>query len=222
MACFGVKVQRTERGWHVPEGVHYHTPGRIKAEGDWSNAAFWLTAGVLSGGIEMTGLTPDSPQGDRAILRILSEMGAQFKVSYGAIRALPSQLHGIDIDARQVPDLVPILCIVAGAASGTTRILNAARLRIKESDRLSAMAQVLSALGVSVTEQPDGLIIKGRGSFTGGCVPCALDHRIVMSTAVAACRACAPVIILDAQAAEKSYPRFYHDYQALGGKLNVL
>ena len=93
---------------------------------------------------------------------------------------------------------------------------------ISDTGRLSAMAQVLSALGVSVTEQPDGLIIKGRGSFTGGCVPCALDHRIVMSTAVAACRACAPVIILDAQAAEKSYPRFYHDYQALGGKLNVL
>ena len=131
-------------------------------------------------------------------------------------------LHGIDIDVRQVPDLVPILCIAAGAAEGTTRILNAARLRIKESDRLCAMANALTVLGVSVEELPDGLVIEGRGSFTGGTVDSVRDHRIAMSAAVAAIKANAPVTILDAHSAEKSYPHFYQDYQALGGKLHVL
>jgi len=221
MARFGVNVARTAGGWHVPN-VRYHSPEKLAAEGDWSNAAFWLTAGVLSNGIAMTGLSPASPQGDRAIVDLLAQMGARLTWEGETLTAHPSALHGIDIDVRQVPDLVPILCIAAAAAEGTTRILNAARLRIKESDRLCSMANALTALGIPVQELPDGLVIEGRGEFSGGTVDSVKDHRIAMSAAVAAAKACSPIIILDAQAAEKSYPRFYQDYQALGGMLHVL
>lgn len=221
MARFGVAAERTANGWRVPS-ARYRSPGRIAAEGDWSNAAFWLTAGILSGGVEVTGLDPASPQGDKAILEILSRMGAELSVSGGVVSARPSRLHGAEIDVRQTPDLVPILCIAAGAAQGVTRIFNAARLRIKESDRLSAMARALSALGVQTEELPDALVIHGNGGFTGGSVNSENDHRIAMSAAVAAVKASGSVTIADAQAAEKSYPRFYDDYQALGGNVHVL
>ena len=127
-------------------------------------------------------------------------------------------LQAQDIDAAAIPDLVPVLAVLAANAKGTSRIFNAARLRLKESDRLETVAALLRSLGGDVTVTADGLIIQGTG-LTGGTVESFFDHRIAMAAAVAATFASGPVTIRNAQAVEKSYPGFWADFQALGGKL---
>ena len=128
----------------------------------------------------------------------------------------------MEIDASQLPDLVPILAVTAALAKGRTRIYNAARLRIKESDRLAAMADGLRRLGVPVQETPDGLLIDGVETLHGGEVNGYNDHRIVMAFSIAALRADSPVIISDAESIRKSYPTFFEDYNRLGGKADVV
>jgi 3-phosphoshikimate 1-carboxyvinyltransferase len=145
-----------------------------------------------------------------AILDLLQRFGASVKkdAENGAVTVSPAPLHGITIDAKQIPDLVPILAVVASVATGKTVISGAARLRLKESDRIATTAALLRALGGSVCETEDGLIIEGRAP-TGGTVDGANDHRIVMSAAIAALRASGEVTILGAEAVAKSYPTFF-------------
>jgi 3-phosphoshikimate 1-carboxyvinyltransferase len=193
-------------------------------EGDWSNAAFWLCAGALSAdpaGVEVTGLDLASTQGDRAVLDVLRAMGAAVaeKPEAGAARVAAGDLADVTIDAHDVPDLVPVLAVTAAAARGTTRVVNAARLRIKESDRLATTAELLRALGVQVEELPDGLVIEGLAGapFSACTVSAHGDHRIAMAAAVAATRADGPVTVDGAQAVAKSYPAFFADLLDLGG-----
>ncbi len=195
------------------------------AEGDWSNAAFFLAAGALSqtGSVTVGGLLTDSAQGDRAIVSLLCQFGAGVRQDDdGGITAFGRPLQGCSIDAAAIPDLVPILAVCGCAAAGETRITNASRLRLKESDRLKTVAAALNALGGRVRELPDGLIIEGSGSLRGGTVNCCNDHRIAMSMAIAALLCKEPVVLDGAEAVEKSYPRFFSDYQSLGGMLHVL
>ena len=128
------------------------------------------------------------------------------------------ELKAQDIDAAAIPDLVPVLAVLAANAQGASRIYNAARLRLKESDRLSTVAALLRNLGGKVEITADGLTIEGTG-LTGGVVDSYFDHRIAMAAAVAATSAHGPVVLRNAQAVEKSYPGFWADFQALGGKL---
>ena len=128
---------------------------------------------------------------------------------------------GLDIDAAAIPDLVPILAVCGCAAEGETRIFNAARLRLKESDRLQTVSAAIRALGGDADELPDGLVIRGR-ALSGGEVDCANDHRIVMSMAMAAMLCGGPVVLDGAEACRKSYPGFFDDYQSLGGIADVL
>lgn len=187
--------------------------------GDWSGAAFFLTAGVLSAegdSITLTGLDTTSRQGDKAIVDILRAMGGRIEVrSDGALTAYPSHLRGCVMDASQVPDLVPILAVAASVAEGETRIVGASRLRLKESDRLQTVHAMLTALGGHVTETDDGLIIRGVPRLTGGVVDAAGDHRIAMSGAIAAtvCTGC--VTVTGAEAVGKSYPAFWDVMDAL-------
>ena len=120
------------------------------------------------------------------------------------------------------PDLLPPLAVMAAIRQGTTCFVNAARLRIKESDRLATVHQLLTALGGQAEEGPDSLTVHGVSAFTGGTVDGANDHRIVMAAAIAATRANAPVTILGAEAVNKSYPSFWEDYKRLGGVFDVL
>lgn len=201
---FGITVGPTASGWRVPGNQRYHTPGEAAVEGDWSAAAFWLAANALGADIAVKGVDEDSVQGDRAVADLLGR---------------PS------IDATHVPDLVPALAVAAANLPQRTVITGAARLRLKESDRLQTVADLLSALGHGVTVTEDGLVIDG-----GRPKPCdapvrtvdgANDHRIVMAAAVAAACADRPVRILGAQAVEKSYPDFFRDFIKLGGNAHV-
>lgn len=186
-------------------------------EGDWSNAAFPLCMGA-----EVTGLNPDSTQGDKAIIDVLKKMGAEISQSGGSYKADVSALHGCRIDASDIPDAVPVIAAVAATAEGETVIYNAERLRLKESDRIQTTAHMIRSLGGDITETDDGMIIKGKKILSGGETPSFNDHRIAMAAAVAACRCQGDVIIRNAEAVNKSYPEFFNDYNRLGGQSNVL
>ena len=187
--------------------------------GDWSGAAFFLTAGVLGEdgcSITLTGLDMKSRQGDQAIVDLLRMMGGQIEVhADGLLTAHPSQLRGCVIDARQVPDLVPILAVAASVAEGETHIVGAARLRLKESDRLKTVSDMISALGGDISETDDGLIIRGVPHLKGGIVNAVGDHRIAMSGAVASTVCNGRVTVVGAESVAKSYPAFWEEFGRL-------
>lgn len=214
----GIQLKKDDRLYQIPGGQRYHAPSRCAVEGDWSNSAFFLCMGALStSGVCVFGLDPDSAQGDRAVHDLLRRFGAEVWVQSDRAQVRRGQLRGIRIDAAPIPDLIPVLSVVAAVAEGETRIENAARLRLKESDRLQSTAAMLTSLGADVAELPDGLIIRGKPQLAGGTVDACNDHRIAMAAATAACTCREPVTVLQAQCVEKSYPRFWEDFEALEG-----
>ena len=192
------------------------SPGTVTVEGDWSNAAFWLAAGAVAGGVSVSGLDLASAQGDRAIMACAAAFGARV-VAPATLPPLPPTRCGRTIDVRDTPDLVPPLAAIAANSMGTTVIANAGRLRLKESDRLKTVREALSAMGASVDEEPDALVIHGTGPLSGGVVDTANDHRIAMMAAIAGANATGPTTIRGAECVAKSYPRFFEDFRALGG-----
>lgn len=207
----------------IPGGQRYKAPAEYTVEGDWSNAAFWLAAGALAdGGIRCLGLRMDSHQGDKKIVDIMKSMGADVKVCSDSITVKKSSLSGITVDAGAIPDMVPALSLLASVAEGETRIVNAERLRIKESDRLSSISDVLKRLGADITELKDGLVIKGVKKLKGGQVNGHNDHRIVMMAAVASLVSEAPVVINGSKAVNKSYPEFFTRMKELGLDGNLI
>ena len=222
---FGIEIHEPESGlFLIPGGQVYSGPSKMEVEGDWSNAAFWMAVGIIGGGpVTVTGLNLQSVQGDRAICDVLRRFGAVIQESEEAGSVTCSRpengvLHGCDIDVKDIPDAVPILSVVAAAAAGDTKLFNAGRLRIKESDRLQTVSAMLTALGASVEEGQDWLVIHGAGpdaNLAGGTVDGAGDHRIVMSGAVAAMLCTGPVTILGAQAVNKSYPGFFEEREKM-------
>jgi 3-phosphoshikimate 1-carboxyvinyltransferase len=214
---FGVEV-RNEGNCFFVRGNQAYTSQHIAVEGDWSQAAFFLVAGAISGGVRVSGFDADSLQPDSVITELLMRMGADISWEGDEFVSAPSRLQGVEIDVSQCPDLVPPLAVAAAFAQGTTRITGAARLRIKESDRLSVLAQNLNALGIRTEEQPDGLIIHG-GRIIDGEADSFGDHRIAMAFSVAAAASEQGVVIRGAQCVDKSYPKFYEDFAKLGGKL---
>lgn len=222
LRTFGIHVVPTQQGWKIPGNQKYH-PVDIAVEADYSNAAFWLAAGALGEGLSVQGLSESSTQGDREILSLLRRFGAVLCSGESGIFVSGQPLRGITIDAAQIPDLVPILAVLAAYSEGKTTIQNAGRLRLKECDRLAAISDLLGRLGADIEEHPDSLVIRGKSVLPGGVeVDGWGDHRIVMSAAIAALRCERPVKITGAQAIQKSYPSFFEDYQALGGICHVL
>ena len=196
-----------------------HTPGEAfrvcpaayqpfdrTVEADWSQAAFWYAAIALGSQLELTGLNAFSVQGDMAVVPHFLRL---------------TQPGDREIDVSGIPDLLPPLAVMAAVRSGTTRFVNAARLRMKESDRLETTAALLTTLGISAQAGPDFLTVQG-GAITGGTVDGANDHRIVMAAAIAATASSSPVTIRGAEAVKKSYPDFWEVYQSLGGVIHVL
>lgn len=221
----GITIFEDEPGrFIVPGGQEYRLQGEHDAGGDWSSAAFWLAVGAASAGGNMTvqGLDPESLHGDKAVVNILEEMGAEISRTGNDLTIKPHSLRSLIIDVRNTPDLVPAIAVAACKASGKTVIMNAERLRLKESDRLHAITEVLKSLGAMVNERPDGLEIFGGYRLHGGKVSSFNDHRIAM---MAAClKGQTPegpegdIIIEGAEAVNKSYPGFWEDYRLLGGK----
>ena len=206
LAQFGVAAEYDgDRRFRVPGNQAYRHRD-LAIEGDWSNAAFWFAAAFLGHRVDVEGLNPRSVQGDRVIGEQLARL---------------TQPGPAELDVSQCPDLVPPLAAMAALRAGeTTAIVNAARLRIKESDRLASVTQVLNALGAGVEEHADHLVLRGRERLAGGVtVSGHNDHRIAMMAAIAATRCQGPVTITGAECVNKSYPRFWADYEALDGQI---
>lgn len=214
----GIRFDKTGQSSFIPGGQRCSLPETCRVEGDWSNAAFFLCMGALSHeGVTVYGLDPASPQGDRAVLDILRRFGACVSENGGAVKVKRAPMRGIEIDAAPIPDLIPVLSVVAAAAGGETHIINAGRLRLKESDRLKSTARLLRDLGGSVEELESGLIINGGRTLAGGTAETFRDHRIAMSAAVAACICAGSVTVTDSGCVAKSYPRFWDDLGQLHG-----
>ena len=206
----GVRIERKGQTWTVPGSQRFRLPGFLCAEGDWSNAAFFLCMGALSEeGVTVRGLNLDSSQGDKAVLEILERFGAVVSTDTDSVTVRRGELRPVTIDAAPIPDLIPVLSVLACGAVGDTHIKNAARLRMKESDRLQSTARLINDLGGNAEELPEGLVIHGTGALYGGTVDPCNDHRIAMSAAVAACMCTEWVTVLDAQCVQKSYHSFW-------------
>ena len=197
---FGVKIEETASGYFV-EGDQSFVPQKTTIEADMSQAASFVTANALGSHIEIEGLNLNSLQGDRAIIDIVNN----------------SKGNACDVDASQIPDLVPILTVLAALSKGVSHITNCERLRLKESDRLAVITAELNKLGAKVTENTDNLVIEGVDLLHGGICESHVDHRIPMALAIAATCADGPVRINGAECGSKSYPNFFEDFAMLGG-----
>ena len=216
---FGVDVKRDAHGFEI-KGNQTYQPATTEVEGDFSQAAFFLVAGLIGEEITLFGLNPSSKQGDKKIVDLLKKMGGNiiFDDKKKAYIASPSVTKGITIDLTDIPDLGPILMVLASLSEGITHFKGVSRLRIKESDRLAAMDQALSILGVSMKIQDDEAWIEGVKNFKGNVnLNGAKDHRIVMALSIASLKANGAITISTAESISKSYPTFFEIFNHLGG-----
>ncbi|MDD7430115.1 MAG: 3-phosphoshikimate 1-carboxyvinyltransferase [Oscillospiraceae bacterium] len=205
---FGIEIRELSLGDHpafLIKGNQKYIASDAVVEGDYSQAAFYYVANAMGSVITVNNLNEDSIQGDKEIMNI--------------IRSCGMAMNPFTVDVGDIPDLVPILTVLGSFTNGVSRIVNAARLRIKESDRLTAIADALNNIGGQVEAGEDSLTIYPIKHFTGGTVDACNDHRIVMAAAIAATRSLNPVTIIGCEAVNKSYPSFFDDFRSLGGEV---
>lgn len=213
MKHFGVDVDNIDhRTYNIPGRQNYRSE-EYHVEGDWSQAAFFLAAGALGYPVKCQNLTLSSAQGDKAILDIIKGMGGTIAAGNNSFSALPSTLTSLDVDVREIPDLVPVLAVLCSLAKGKSRITGAGRLRHKESDRLDAITSELCKLGANIKQGSDELVIEGKEFLNGGSVDAHGDHRIAMALAVAGIKCICPVHLTGWQSVDKSYPKFWGDFE---------
>ncbi len=247
---FGIKIDKCDNGFDIPGGQKYIAPldgdeTEIVAEGDWSNSAYLMAIGALGCGrsfdrLSVTGLNPDSIQGDAAVVGIFGQFGIDISIR----RDPDTQLAGytitgnpskpVDIECSQIPDLVPALAVVAAFTEGDSIFRNVSRLRAKECDRVEAVKDMLETAGilVDITSENgvENMTVHGKGSYPSGSrigndtgntlsIRSYNDHRIAMAASAIAFATGIPVIIEDAMAVDKSYPGFYDVTKKLGAEV---
>lgn len=220
LSDYGVFVQETDYGYFI-KGNQKYAVRDYTVEGDWSHAAFFMSAAAIGGKITLKGLDMNSAQGDKAVVDVMRMFGAEVTVGENAVTCEKSELHGIDIDCDNIPDMVPAIAVTAAFAQGKTVIRGAQRLRFKESDRIEAIVSNLRKMGVDVAETDDGMIINPCGVCSAQ-LKGYNDHRIVMAFSVAGLFAKGKICIDEAESVNKTYPSFFDDFNKLGGKANVI
>lgn len=222
MQRFGVVAEPSD-GWNsitIPGGQDYSLSD-FDIEGDYSSAAFLMVAGAMTGRVRITGLSKNTNQGDAKIVSILQEMGVSIHAARDGYDINKSESTSLNIDASDIPDLVPILAVLATKTDGETQIFNAKRLRYKESNRLATISQELKKMGANIREIEDGLIILGSTTLRGTRVKSHGDHRIGMACVVAGLTADGPMEIEGIECVSKSYPSFIEDLQSVGGQIKI-
>jgi len=213
LARFGITINAAGNGAFFIKGGQRYRPACYAVENDYSQAAFFLCAAALGAGVKCNALNPEGAQGDKYILNILKQAGAN--VGFGAngiVSVTGSNLKAIEADARQIPDLIPPVTVLCCFCEGTSRVINAGRLRLKESDRLRALASEFGRLGAKIKENADSLEITGVKQLKGGYADSHGDHRIAMALAAAAVRCESPVVINGWECVDKSYPQFWDHF----------
>ncbi|MFA7184617.1 MAG: 3-phosphoshikimate 1-carboxyvinyltransferase, partial [Victivallales bacterium] len=219
----GVKLERT------PDMSYFKVPcgQKFKAfdwtiPADFSTAAFPLGAGAVAGGaVRIKNLDFNDLQGDKAVFDFVEKFGAKVERLPGYTQVSPGRLSALELDLNATPDALPLLAVVAACAEGTTRFVNVAQARIKETDRIACMTRELGKMGIEVEELPDGMVIRG-GKLRGAELESYDDHRIVMALTVAALAAEGESVINKAESAAVTYPGFISDFKALGADIEVL
>ena len=217
MSDFGVQVEKTDFGYFVKGNQEYKCD-RYFIESDWSQAAFFGAAGAIGGNVAVKGLNIESTQGDKRIVDVLKQFGANVKFENDCLYCSRNELKGITVDASDIPDMVPSIAVIAAYAKGKTVINGTKRLRLKESDRVFSVVSNLQKMGVNVECGNDFIEIEGRENLKGAKLDGFNDHRIVMAFSIAALFADGDSIISDAQSINKSYPDFFKDFNRMGGK----
>ncbi len=222
LKSFGALIEQNENVFKI-KGTNLSSEDELFVEGDWSNSAFSLCAAAISkSSVTLKNLSAKTRQGDSQILDILEKIGATITRSNNMVAVKGNELFATEIDAKDIPDLVPILTVVASVSKGITKISGASRLRIKESDRLQTTYEMLTNLGADVKMLDDGFIINGKARLCGGNVFSHNDHRIAMSACIAALVCKDKVIINDSGAVKKSYPHFFDDMKKIGFNIEII
>ncbi|MVX65126.1 3-phosphoshikimate 1-carboxyvinyltransferase [Clostridium chromiireducens] len=216
---FGVEIINNNYEEFIIKGNQIYKSIDYRVEGDYSQAAFFFCADALSNDVVLNDLKLDSLQGDKEVIDILERMGLKLNSkNNGLIGSVSNCLKATIIDGSQCPDIIPVVSLVAALSEGTTEIINAGRLRIKECDRLAAVTSELNKLGAKITEKEDGLIIEGVKELKGNVeVWSHKDHRIAMTIAIASTMCSEPIVLKDYECVSKSYPEFWNDFKDLGG-----
>jgi 3-phosphoshikimate 1-carboxyvinyltransferase len=216
---FGIEILELENGYFI-KGNQSYEPTSFNIEGDYSQAAFFLVGGILNGRIKVTDLEHESFQGDKAIIDVIKSMKGKIILTENGFITDSSSTYGTTVDLSDFPDLGPIIALLGCLSEGKTRIINASRLRIKESDRIESTVRTLKALGANISSTKDEIIIKGKSTLKGGVtVDSYNDHRIAMMVSIAASISEEQVTLTNANAVNKSYPNFFEHYKSVGGKL---
>lgn len=217
---FGVSIKETDKGYFIEGNQSYH-PQNYRVEGDYSQAAFYLVAGIIGGNVQTTDIPHDSNQGDMAIVDIIQAMRGKIIFTENGYNTIKSDTVGKVIDIENCPDIGPIVSLLASLSKGTTRIINAHRLRLKESDRIESTVHTLKLIGANIDTDGDDIVITGRKSLKGTdkIIDSYNDHRIAMMLGIASSRCELPITIKQADSVNKSYPQFFEDLKSIGGKL---
>lgn len=219
MKAFDIEIINNNYQEFIIKGNQTYKSRDYRVEGDYSQAAFFFSADALSNDVILNDLKLDSLQGDKEVIDILTRMGLKISdKNNGVIGNVSGELKATVIDGSQCPDIIPVVSLVAALSEGTTEVINAGRLRIKECDRLAAVTSELNKLGAKITEKEDGLIIEGVKELKGGVeVWSHKDHRIAMTIAIASTMCKEPIILKDYECVSKSYPQFWDDFKDVGG-----
>lgn len=219
---FGIDIYKKNNHFFCIYGNQEYIPSDYSIEGDFSQSSFFLTAGALNSNIAITGLNPNSKQGDKKIVDILKKVGANIFFKEKILYCCPMSLRPFDFDATNNPDLVPILCVLAYFCSGKSTISNIERLKSKESDRLSAIENFFEAIGGCIQIKDDKIIIMNIENKIKHKIKTFNDHRIAMSISIFGLLAKDPIIIDNHECVKKSYPNFFDEYKKIGGKIDVV
>lgn len=222
LSRFNIKIEKTDHGFFIHGNQKYISPSNYTVERDWSNIAPFLASAALGGEVTATGLNPFSKQSDIAIIDILKRFGAEITQENSCITVRKKNASPFDLDVSSCPDLFPVAAVLACGAMGKSRLYNAARLRLKESDRIESTMALIKALGGECFAEDDALTIIGSGRLLGGSCDSFNDHRIVMAAAVAANICSGSVIISGAEAINKSFPDFTKHLEKIGGLCRVI
>lgn len=221
LVCSGIKFIEEENGYLVFGNQQYNLPNEVVCEGDWSSAAFMLVAGAIGKSVTVKGLNLNSTQGDKVVLDVLSSFGAEVVCKENEVTVSKKDNKPFTVNLENAPDLAPILSILASCGKGESRLYGVERLKIKESDRITAILDMLNSAGVQAEYNGEYLSVYGSEEIKSSTFDGYNDHRIVMSAVLLSGLARGNSVVTTCEAVKKSYPNFYNDLQKIGGKFNV-